>query len=169
MIFTKKIINLKEGIAQNIIHLSDLHVGAKAKNGRKCLDNLQTIIRNISKRPDKKNTIVLITGDILDAFNKKKARKAIAAIHELRKHVLDVIMVPGNHDYAPWMFFWRGLFMTKRTANKYYEFFSKELNGKHTNIVRHNEYPIAHLYENKVAISVKISSSPSPVIAEVSK
>ncbi len=100
-----------------IIHISDTHVGAKKcidmvhKNFHKsCEKNFSEIVDNLilwSKRNDPQKYIVVITGDIVDSPKKSYIKKALKLINKLKyidsekqqKRFLDVLVIPGNHDY----------------------------------------------------------------------
>jgi predicted MPP superfamily phosphohydrolase len=63
----------------NILHLSDFHIG---------YSNLYykavKIINNIIKKQNPKNTIIIITGDLIESFSEKNIKKAQALIEKLK-------------------------------------------------------------------------------------
>jgi len=85
---------MKKG--QQIIHLSDLHIGYKD-----CGSKSAAIVRNIIKSEEPEKTIIIITGDLVEtAFNKNHINTALNLINTLRKAGFLVFICPGNHDYG---------------------------------------------------------------------
>ncbi len=100
-----------------IIHISDTHVGSKKcidmvhKNFHKsCEKNFSEIVDNLilwSKKNDPQKYIVVITGDMVDFSKKSYINQTLQLINKLKyldatkqqKRFLDVLVVPGNHDY----------------------------------------------------------------------
>lgn len=79
-----------------IIHLSDLHIGYKT-----CGPNATKIINNIIKHENPGNSIIIITGDIVEQSRQDKdLEAALKLIGELKKHNFKVLLCPGNHDYG---------------------------------------------------------------------
>lgn len=79
-----------------IIHLSDLHIGYKI-----CGPRASKIVKNIIKHENSSDSIVVITGDIVEeARQAKDIEAALELIDELRKHDFRVLLCPGNHDYG---------------------------------------------------------------------
>ena len=101
-----------------IIHISDTHIGSKKcidivnKNFHKsCEKNFSEIVDNLilwSKKNDPQKYVVVITGDIVDSPKKSYINKALKLINKLKysdittqkKRFLDVLVIPGNHDYV---------------------------------------------------------------------
>jgi len=156
-ILNKKFIIQKEGFVNQVIHLSDIHIGADASNGKSCLENFITICNHIAFMGNTKNTVVVITGDILDEVRGKYEKQFKKILRTLKKNVLDVIIVPGNHDYSPKNLLTKitkklaGVYMLKRTSKQ----FSKKFN-----LPLYNQYPITYMYpESKVAFTVLDSNA----------
>ena len=79
-----------------IIHLSDLHIGYKT-----CGAKAAEIINNIIKSENPANSIIIITGDIVEqSITDKDLEAALKLVAELRMHNFRVLLCPGNHDYG---------------------------------------------------------------------
>jgi len=81
---------------QNIIHLSDLHVGLGPRESKRTSKIFQRIGEVFPGRP------VIITGDLTDSASKDQFIKTRAFLDDLAK-TNPLLPVPGNHDYA-----WKG-------------------------------------------------------------
>lgn len=101
-----------EDITQ-IIHLSDLHIGYKT-----CCQKASKVIRNIIKYENPGNSIIIITGDIVEqARQDKDLEAALKLIEELRRHNFRVLLCPGNHDYGT------GLMNSRKNAQNFRKLF----------------------------------------------
>jgi predicted MPP superfamily phosphohydrolase len=79
-----------------IIHLSDLHVGYK-----QCGPKAATIVENIVKHENPSDSIIIITGDIVEqAKRENDLAAALKLIEKLKTHSFRVLLCPGNHDYG---------------------------------------------------------------------
>jgi 3',5'-cyclic AMP phosphodiesterase CpdA len=81
---------------KTIIHLSDLHISRRPKEGSQA----RKIIKAISLSWP--GTPVLITGDIVNSATERQFKEARSLLDGLAR-TNPVLMVPGNHDYA-----WKG-------------------------------------------------------------
>jgi 3',5'-cyclic AMP phosphodiesterase CpdA len=80
-----------------IIHLSDTHIG-KSNNLEKVSQIVDWIIEN---RDLHEADVVVISGDIVDDGQEWQFKQASVLISRLREAGLQVLGVPGNHDYGP--------------------------------------------------------------------
>lgn len=79
-----------------IIHLSDLHLGAK-----NCGEKAARIAQNIIKREKPEESLILITGDIADrGASEPDLIAGERLLADLRGHGFTVLLCPGNHDYG---------------------------------------------------------------------
>jgi 3',5'-cyclic AMP phosphodiesterase CpdA len=79
-----------------ILHLSDPHIGY-----RKCGERFRKIVNNIIHRENPEETIIVITGDLVeDAFREKNISEAEEVVDLLKKNGFRVLITPGNHDYG---------------------------------------------------------------------
>ncbi|MBN2053406.1 metallophosphoesterase [bacterium] len=82
---------------QEIIHLSDLHVGSS----KKVIFKLKKIINHIAERHP--GVPVLITGDLTDSASEGQFKDTRELLDTLAI-TNPILAVPGNHDYA-----WKGI------------------------------------------------------------
>lgn len=117
-----------------IIHLSDLHIGY-----RDCGQKATKIVKNIIKHENPVNSIIIITGDIVDQARRDKDLAAgLELIQELRKHNFRVLLCPGNHDYGT------GLMNPPKTAQNFRKLFLPQV----------KEFPQVDIIENTVFIAL---------------
>lgn len=96
-----------------IIHLSDLHIGYKT-----CGPRASKIIKSVIKHENPSDSIVIITGDIVEQANRAEDMEAaLALIEELKKHNFRVLLCPGNHDYGT------GLMNSRKHARNFRKLF----------------------------------------------
>jgi 3',5'-cyclic AMP phosphodiesterase CpdA len=90
---------------QQIIHLSDLHIGHGEHRRRRT----DALVRHITETYDPGTTTVAITGDltegILDPFHQgeheRQMQDAARCLMPLVNAHYTVLVTPGNHDYGP--------------------------------------------------------------------
>ncbi|MFC1568316.1 metallophosphoesterase family protein [Candidatus Margulisiibacteriota bacterium] len=100
-----------------IIHLSDLHIGYKM-----CGPRASKIVANIIKHENPGNSIVVITGDIVEqARRDKDLAAALQLIEELSQHNFRVLLCPGNHDYGT------GIMNSSKNAQNFRKLFLPEV------------------------------------------
>ena len=79
-----------------VLHLSDPHIGY-----RNCGKRFRKIVNNIILREKPQETIIIITGDLVeDAFHEKNISEAKAIVDLLKGNGFRVLITPGNHDYG---------------------------------------------------------------------
>lgn len=117
-----------------IIHLSDLHIGY-----RNCENKVQAIIKNIIKQEEAANTIIIITGDIVEnAFHDKEINAAHKLINQLKEAGFTLLICPGNHDYG------NGLINKKEIADKFNQTF----------IAKPTQFPLVNIIENVLFVGL---------------
>lgn len=83
----------------HLIHLSDLHIGYKV-----CSQKSSKIVKNIIEEESPNNSVILITGDVVeDARREKDLEEALKLLEKLKEHNFSVLLCPGNHDYGTGM------------------------------------------------------------------
>lgn len=95
--------------AFNILHLSDLHFGARAVTSRK-LAYVEQHLRDRIDQVRKAGGVVqpVITGDLMDTPNKVNLAEFEAFRNRLTGHsTTSVICIPGNHDVRKKGFLWK--------------------------------------------------------------
>lgn len=106
--------NSESGDAQELLVLSDIHVGKvhgrlssirqffQRKDGgpnyERCTEIVETILGNNTYKP--KKTDILLLGDITEHGRAEEYDKATEALYPLKEAGFTVHMVPGNHDYG---------------------------------------------------------------------
>lgn len=90
---------------KRIIHLSDTHIGSTKDNGEPYEGNLTQRFNNLiqwlnttSKLGDRKDYVIVITGDICHDGKEEyflEVKKLLSTLHK----DFEVFLVPGNHDY----------------------------------------------------------------------
>ena len=96
-----------------IIHLSDLHIGY-----RTCGLKASKIVANIIRQENPDNSIVIITGDIVEqAKQDQDLEAALKLIEKLSQHNFIVLLCPGNHDYGS------GLMNSRKLAENFRKLF----------------------------------------------
>lgn len=90
---------------KKIIHLSDLHIGSTTKNGElhngdlsKRFENLVHWLNTTTKLGDRKNYIIVTTGDIAHNGKGNDFKEAKNLLDTLDGD-FEIFLVPGNHDY----------------------------------------------------------------------
>ena len=81
---------------KTLIHLSDLHIGLRQKEGTHTKRIFVKIAESFARLP------VIITGDLTDSATKNQFKKMRSLLNELSPSN-PILTVPGNHDYA-----WKG-------------------------------------------------------------
>ncbi|MEN8265220.1 MAG: metallophosphoesterase, partial [Nitrospirota bacterium] len=79
-----------------IIHLSDIHIG-KSNNHERFASIVDWILK---KKTTHKSKIVVVTGDIVDDGVLWQYKEVKKQIDKLRGGGMNVLCVPGNHDYG---------------------------------------------------------------------
>jgi predicted MPP superfamily phosphohydrolase len=105
-----------------IFHVSDLHFGKHKKQTY----NAKALLKKIREKfviEKGGNKYLLVTGDIVDDGLKKQYKRATKALIPLKENVL---VVPGNHDYATQGFLYR-----KKLAKNFDDHLVKELGINH--------------------------------------
>jgi predicted MPP superfamily phosphohydrolase len=87
-------------MSKTIIHLSDLHIKDSQCDEVKYFKKICQIIKNIYK-DIADDTLIIITGDIVDGAKKEQFKIVGPLIDLLDQDGLTVWPLPGNHDYAP--------------------------------------------------------------------
>jgi len=100
-----------------IIHLSDLHIGYQD-----CGAKVAKIIENIIKFEDPSESLVIITGDLVErARQPKDFTVALELLAKLKKSNFKVLLCPGNHDYGT------GLINSRKNAQEFRRLFMPEV------------------------------------------
>ena len=104
-----------------IVQISDTHVWSSERNAAAAaargnkrggmgtwqrLAETEHICKAIAARFDPKDTVVLVTGDIVEGGNVDRTRQmeyrnAATALQPIARKGFDIHLAPGNHDYGP--------------------------------------------------------------------
>ncbi|MBU2644643.1 metallophosphoesterase [bacterium] len=89
---------------KKIIHLSDLHAGARNRKrygGADLTRVFSRIVDNIRQSAviERQSAVVVITGDIVHRVSRRNYDDVSAKLLELTNDGFEVFLVPGNHDY----------------------------------------------------------------------
>jgi len=100
-----------------IIHLSDLHIGYQ-----ECGVRAAKIIENIIKFENPNDSIIIITGDLVErARQAKDFTVALELLAKLRAANFKVLLCPGNHDYGT------GVINSRQNAQEFRRLFMPEV------------------------------------------
>lgn len=91
---------------RKILHLSDLHIGephgrwafirrATGRYDERNQNRLRRIVEHINGRPDWRECVVVVTGDLTDRSTQRECDVAYRELARLRP---PVVVMPGNHD-----------------------------------------------------------------------
>lgn len=92
-------------MALTIFHISDLHIGASSVEvGARSLSRADFLKEYavpclIDHASSSKNSVFVVTGDIVDDGDKEQMKEARSVLRPLRKKST-VLYIPGNHDYG---------------------------------------------------------------------
>ena len=108
---------------KKILHFSDLHI---QKNNNATTRTFKFITLKLKEIAPSEDTVILITGDIVDnGSNKKYWKAAEPLINELKKYYplnQNLFVVPGNHDYGDRF----GITPNKYAIQKFHNLFGSE-------------------------------------------
>lgn len=89
-------------MSTSILHLSDLHLGAKFSAER-----MQKLVHAIFARfADGARPVIVITGDLVNNPWGSNYQRAADYLDTLRQGGFPVLVIPGNHDYGAGFFNW---------------------------------------------------------------
>lgn len=140
----------------SIIHLSDLHFGARSSAEFLALHS--ALVKEISKHPKQKYLLV-ITGDVVDDGSKSQYYAARQFFEDLVKALPvlkeSILFCPGNHDYG-----WNGIFASPSNIRRFNAHFAKFLPGPSHGDQELLDFPIIHSFPGHRDLSASVHLNP---------